>query len=428
MNIVNDMLDNIEIPKFALINQNFETEKLDNLEENIDNQFKEETIKTRIKPGQKIGITVGSRGISNLKEIVKAVCRNIKELGAEPIIIPSMGSHGGATAEGQKHVVEELGVTEGYTGATILSSMEVIKLGMCSMGFPVYYDKTASELDGIILLNRVKAHTDIDGDIESGLHKMIAIGLGNHVGATIVHEKGMDKASPRIKSCGKFVLDNANIIFGVAILENAFDETSHIEFIPTEDIYEREPILLAKSKEQLPKFHFNDIDVLIVDYIGKNISGDGMDPNIIGRGMIGFKNKEIRIKYIAALNLTMETMTSAVGIGLADVTTRKVYDKMEFEPTYANVITAIAINGAKIPIVMDNDKKAIQLAIKVCCADSSKDLRIVRIKDTLSLKNIMISEALKKDVEKNTNITKISEFKDLEFNSNGNFIETIKQH
>ncbi|MGB4438863.1 MAG: hypothetical protein WBJ13_06475, partial [Sedimentibacter sp.] len=201
-----------------------------------------------------------------------------------------------------------------------------------------------------------------------------------------------------------------------------------IIFIPAEEIIEKEPALLVKSKKQLPRFLINDIDILIVDYIGKNISGDGMDPNIIGRCMIGTKNKDIHIKNIVTLNLTPETMTSALGVGLSDVTTRKIYDKLEFEPMYANAITAIAIKGASIPMVMDNDKKAIQLAIKVCCVDDSKTLRIVRIKDTLSLKEIMISVALQEDAEKNPDITIKSEFKELEFDGFGNFINTINNH
>ncbi|MGB4437656.1 MAG: lactate racemase domain-containing protein, partial [Sedimentibacter sp.] len=220
MSIVNDMLESIEIPRFARITQHFETIRIDDVMSVVDEQFRDDNIKNRIKPGQRIGITVGSRGIANLKEIVRAVSRNIKELGAQPIIISSMGSHGGATAQGQREVIEELGVTEEYTGAKIMSSMEVVQIGVTDTGIPVYYDKIASELDGMVLMNRIKAHTDINGDIESGLHKIIAIGLGNHVGATAVHSKGMENASSRIKSVGKVVLENANIIFGIALLEN----------------------------------------------------------------------------------------------------------------------------------------------------------------------------------------------------------------
>lgn len=422
MEIVNKMLNDIEIPKFAYITQFFQTNKLENIEDIINNHFRDKNVKNTIKADQKIGITVGSRGITNLKEIVRAVCRNIQKLGAYPIIIPSMGSHGGATSLGQEKVLEELGITESFTGAKIMSNMEVEKLGYSDLGLPVYYDKVANNLDGVILLNRVKAHTDLNGDIESGLHKIAAIGLGNHLGATVVHSKGLDLASKRVKSIAKYMLENANILFGIAILENAYDETSDIIFLPKYKIIEEEPVLLKKSREQLPYFLFNDIDILIVDYIGKNISGDGMDPNIIGRSMIGTKNKEININKIVTLNLTSETMTNAVGVGLSDITTRKIYNKLEFEAMYANAVTAIAINGVRIPIVMDNDKKAIQLAIKVSCVDESENLRMVRIRDTLNLRNFMISEALYEDVANNPNIVINSDFKKLGFDKNDNLL------
>jgi hypothetical protein len=425
MDIVNSMLESIEIPKFALVKQHFETDQIDDVSSVINDNFKDHKFKDKIKGGQKIGITVGSRGIANLKEIVRAVCINIKELGAEPVIIPSMGSHGGATAKGQREVIEELEVTEEFTGSAIMSGMDVIKLGETEDGIPVYYDKIASELDGVIILNRIKAHTDIDGDIESGLHKIIAIGLGNHIGAEIVHNKGLDKASARIKSVGRFVLENANILFGIALLENAYDDTSDIVFLENSEIIQKESDLLLKSKKQLPKFLFNDIDVLIVDYMGKNISGDGMDPNVIGRCMIGTKNKEINIQYIVTLNLTHETKTSALGVGLSDVTTRKIYDNMEFEPMYVNAITAIAIRGPRIPMVMDDDKKAVQLAIKACCADDNKTLRIARIRDTLSLKEIMVSEALLEHVKSNPSIEIMGELKRLEFDENNNLVNFI---
>jgi hypothetical protein len=425
MDIVNNMLESIEIPKFALVRQHFETDQIDDVASVINDNFKDHKFKDKIKGGQKIGITVGSRGIANLKEIVRAVCINIKELGAEPVIIPSMGSHGGATAKGQREVIEELGVTEEFTGAAIMSGMDVIKLGETEEGIEVYYDKIASELDGVIILNRIKAHTDIDGDIESGLHKIIAIGLGNHIGAEIVHNKGLDKASARIKSVGRFVLENANILFGIALIENAYDDTSDIVFLENSEIIQKEPELLIKSKQQLPKFLFNDIDVLIVDYIGKNISGDGMDPNVIGRCMIGTKNKEINIQYIVTLNLTHETKTSALGVGLSDVTTRKIYDNLEFEPMYVNAITAIAIRGPRIPMIMDDDKKAVQLAIKACCTDDNKTLRIARIRDTLSLKEIMVSEALLEHVKSNPSIEIMGELKRLEFDENNNLVNFI---
>lgn len=422
MNAIRSMLDNIEIPKFARIRQSFDDTKVDNIEEEITKQFQNEKIKDLIKEGQTIGITVGSRGLANLKEIVKYICDNIKSKGAIPVILPSMGSHGGAIAEGQANFIRGLGVTEEFVGAEIRAGMEVIQLGTTEEGFPVYYDKIASEIDGVIVLGRIKAHTDLEGDIESGLHKMIAVGLGNHLGAQVVHAMGLDKAVPRLKSIARYVLKKSNIICGIGLIENAYDETSDIVFLPTSEIADAEADLLAKSKKQLPRFLFNDIDILIVDEIGKNISGNGMDPNVIGRGMIGYKNKEIRINKIVTLDTSEESGSNAFGVGLSDITTKRIFDKLETEAMYTNAITAIAINGVRIPVAMDSDKLAIQLAIRAVCSEEPNKLRIVRIKDTLSLSELYVSEWLVEELKTNENIKIIGDIKELEFDNIGNII------
>ncbi len=426
MDAIRSMLDHIEIPKFARIRQYFDDTKIENIEEEIKKQFNSEKIRDIIKEGQTIGITVGSRGLANLKEIVKYICDNIKSKGATPVILPSMGSHGGAVAEGQAEFIRGLGVTEEFVGAEIRAGMEVIQLGTTEEGYPVYYDKIASELDGVIVLGRIKAHTDLEGDIESGLHKMIAVGLGNHLGAQVVHARGLDKAVPRVKSIARYALKNSNIVFGVGLIENAYDETSEIVFLPAAEIAETEASLLAKSKKQLPRFLFNDIDVLIVDQIGKNISGNGMDPNVIGRGMIGYKNKEIRINKIVTLDTSEESGSNAFGVGLSDITTKRIFNKLETEAMYTNAITAIAINGVRIPIAMDSDKLAIQLAIRAVCAEDPEKIRIARIKDTLSLSEIYVSESLVEELKGNENIEIISDLEEFEFDELGNLLNEYK--
>ena len=420
MDAIRSMLDNIEIPKFVRIRQSFDNTKIENIEEEVKKQFQKEKIASTIKKGQTIGVTVGSRGLANLKEIVKYVCDNIKSKGATPVILPSMGSHGGAVAEGQAAFIRGLGVTEEFVGAEIRAGMEVVQLGTTDEGLPVYYDKIASELDGIIVLGRIKAHTDLDGDIESGLYKMIVIGLGNHKGAQVMHAMGLDKAVPRLKSIARYTLNHSNIIFGIGLLENAYDETSEIVFLPTLEIADAEADLLTKSKKQLPRFLFNDIDILIVDEIGKNISGNGMDPNVIGRGMIGYKNKEIRINKIVTLDTSEESGSNAFGVGLSDITTKRIFNKLETEAMYTNAITAIAINGVRIPIAMESDKLAIQLAIRAVCSEEPNKLRIARIKDTLSLSEIYVSEVLVDELKTNENIDIIGELKEFEFNESGN--------
>ena len=419
-----NLLADITIPPMASIHQNFDAPFIPDPESSVNMLLEKQWVGQILHGKRRVGITVGSRGISNLKDIVRGVCNSLKKYGVEPIIIPSMGSHGGATPEGQIHVLEELGITEVSMKAKILSSTKVVNLGTTDLGIPVYYDELALSLDGVIVLNRIKAHTDLTGDIESGLQKMIAVGLGNPLGAEMVHERGLHKAAERVKSIASYALKNANILFGIGLLENAYDQSFHIEVIPADQIVNREPELLTESKKHLPTFLFNNIDVLIVDSIGKNISGDGMDPNIIGRNMIGYKNKDIHINTIVTLDLTPETGASALGVGLSDITTKRIYDKLDLEIMYINAITAIGLRGAHLPIIMDTDKLAIQLAIKSASteAQDSNNLRIVRIKDTLHMDEFLVSKAILDEIRRKQNIDVREELTEMIFDERGNLV------
>ena len=418
--LFSSMLADIPIPRLALIRQHLDAGKITSVPGEIAGQFKKRWVKELVQQAPRIGITVGSRGISNLKEIVRQVCDQVKAAGSQPFILPSMGSHGGATADGQVQVLRELGVTEAACGAPILAGMDVAKLGETD-GVPVYYDRMALSLDGVIVLNRIKAHTEITGDIESGIHKMIAVGLGNHIGAMSLHAQGLDRAVPCLKMIARFALQNANILFAVGIIENAYEQTARIAFIPRDRIALEEPALLARSKELLPRFPINDIDVLAVDYIGKNISGDGMDPNIIGRSMVRVKNRDIRISHIAVLDLSDETMGSGMGLGLADVTTRRLADKLDLQTMYINAVTSVAPRGAAVPITMPSDRLAIQLAIKAAC--DGKDMnrvRMVRIRDTLHMGQMMVSPAILEELSGKPGIELLSKAEDLRFDALGN--------
>ena len=416
-----DMLDPIPIPPMARVRQRFDSAHILDVPKKLREELSADWVRERLSGCRKVGITVGSRGIANLKEVVRELCGFLRTAGIVPYLIPSMGSHGGATAEGQTRVLEELGITADYTGAEILASMEVEYVGdTTDMDLPVYYDKAALGLDGAILLNRVKLHTDLNGDVESGLQKIIAIGLGNHKGAQVVHAEGLNQAVPRLKSVADYALKHGNILFGIALVENAYDETCHIEAIPREKIQSREPELLDLSKINIPHFLFNDIDALVVDRIGKNISGDGMDPNVIGRSMIGQKNKEIRINQIVTLGLTKETGTSGLGVGLSDVTTERIFRAVELDVMYVNAITAIALRGAHIPLVMDNDKHAIQLAIKGACVEARRPLRMVRIRDTLSLGEILVSPGIEQELRDHPDFVLLQPPQDMLFDEKGN--------
>jgi hypothetical protein len=418
--IITSMLTDTPLPKMAAIRQRFDGEKIASVESEIARYFRMRWVQDCVKHTPKIGITVGSRGIANLREIVRAMCEQIKAAGSQPFILPSMGSHGSATAEGQTGVLEELGVTEEYCGAPTLAGMDVVQIGEAE-GVPVYYDKLALSMDGVIVLNRVKAHTEITGNIESGIHKMIAVGLGNHVGAMSFHAQGLDKAVHCLKAITRFALQNANILFAVAFIENAYEQTARIVFIPKGRIMRQEPALLARSKELLPRFPFNDIDVLVVDRIGKNISGDGMDPNVIGRSMVRVKNKDIRISHIVALDLTKESMGSGMGIGLADVTTRRLVDKIDLQATYINAITSMTPRGTALPPAMPNDRLAIQLAIKAACdGKDMNNIRMVRIRDTLHMAQMLVSPAILEELRDKPDITLLQEAEEMSFDAQGN--------
>lgn len=421
--ICQSMLDKVTLPPLGRIKQHFSTESLEDPVQEIKRLFYQKWVIDSLKGKKTVGITVGSRQIKHLPNMVRALCDELRAQGIKPYLIPSMGSHGGATADGQREVVEELGFTESFIGAEILSGMDVTLLGVTENGLEVYYDTNALSLDGVIVLGRVKAHTDITGDIESGLHKMIVVGLGNQRGADVMHGAGMERAVPRIKEIARFCLAHGNILFGIAITENAYDDTNLVEYIPPEMIPTREPQILSESKKHLPRFLFNDIDVLIVDYIGKNISGDGMDPNVIGRSMIGYKNKDIRIDKIVTLALTPETRGSGVGVGLSDVTTERLFREMDLDVSYTNSITALAYIGARIPLVMNNDSNAVRCACRAAQAklEPGTPLRVVRIRDTLHLGEIWVSPSILDEVQDDPRFTVLEMPKPMAFDKNGNF-------
>ena len=423
MSVVQKMLEHIPIPRFVEVEQAFSTPALRDVEQSLLDGLRDPGISSRIPKGGNIGITVGSRGIANLQKIVSVLVRFVREKGAHPYILPSMGSHGNADAKGQEEVLRGLGIEEATVGAPVLSGMEVVELGETEDGITVYYDKNAFQMDGVILFNRIKAHTDIDGDVESGLQKMIAVGLGDHTGAAEMHKYGMECASARIQSIGCYALAHANILFGVAVLENEYDQTGDVVCIPPEEIPNREKELLRKSKRQLPRFLMNDIDLLIVDRIGKDVSGDGMDPNVIGRSILGCKNPGIRIKRIVTLGLTGATGGSAHGVGLSDVTTRRIFDRMDLETMYANAITSIALKGSCIPPVMETDRLAIQLGIKAACVADPERLRAVRIRDTLHLGRILVAEAFAREVGKIPGCRIAGPAKDLPFRPDGSLLD-----
>ena len=389
----------ITMPRMVNVRQKFEAARLHDIGGAIAREFQRSEIRSRVVAGQSIAVGCGSRGIANIAEIVKSVIRELKALGAQPFIFPCMGSHGAATAEGQKKVLESYGITEAATGVPIRASMETTIVGSLPDGTPVHMDKHAAEADAVVVINRIKPHTAFRGATESGLTKMLAIGIGKIVGAATYHTHGMDRFPELLPQVRDVNITRRNVLFGVGIVENAYDETALIELVPADKLATREPELQEMAKRMMPTLDFDEIDVLIIDEMGKNISGAGFDPNITGRNRRAVKwNARPLVKKIVVLGLTRETMGNATGVGSADVITMRLYRELDVPSTYANIITSCNLDGAGIPIIMNTDHDAIALAVKTVVRVKPQDCRIVRIRNTLQLAEIQVSENMLAEV------------------------------
>ncbi|MDQ3913258.1 MAG: nickel-dependent lactate racemase [Actinomycetota bacterium] len=411
----------MEFPKVVKIRQKFPRPRVESVEAALREQLGRKEIASAIRPGMSVALTAGSRGIAQIDGILRQVVAILKEIGAEPFIVPSMGSHGGATAEGQVEILESLGVTEEFCGAPIRSSMEVVELGETERGVPVYMDRIASEADGVVLAGRIKAHTDFRSTIESGLMKMASIGLGKHEQALALHGCGVEGIRDHMVEVADEVLASGHILFGMATVENAYDEPAIIEAIPTAEIHEREAELLARYKQMMPGLPVLDIDVLYVDSLGKNYSGTGMDTNVIGRfRILGVEEpEEPAVKYVIAGDISEESHGNALGVGLADLTTRRLADKIEREAMNANVVTSTFIERAKVPMVLANDEEALRTAIRCNWGVPPEQTRFVRIPNTLRLEYLYVSENLLDEVLENAEVEVVGDPEELRFDSEG---------
>ncbi len=422
MSVVSKLARDVKLPKMVKVQQIFNCEKLDtsNISSEVDKLLSQDKYSNSISEGKKICITCGSRGISNIALIIKSIVDYCKKVGARPFVIPAMGSHGGATAEGQKKLIEGYGVTEKYIECPIYSSMETIEICKNEEGVSVFIDRYAAESDGIIVCGRVKPHTCFRGKYESGLMKMMAIGLGKQHGAEVCHERGFKNMKKNVYLFGKAIIANAPIVCGIAILENPYDETRRLVALGPDEIEEKEPELLNEARNNMPKIYFEKTDVLIVDKIGKNFSGDGMDPNITGTFATPYASGGINAENVVVLDLSDESHGSAVGIGGADAITKRLFDKMDLEMTYPNAITATTIKGSKIPMILKSDKEAIQIALRTTVDSDKNNPRIIRIKNSLQLDEIYISEAHLDEAKINPNIKILSDPEEFPFDENGN--------
>ncbi len=425
METITDLIRDVPIPKMVKIRQNFDRTHISETELAgvVTRELDREEIGGKILPGQKIAITCGSRGITHYAVMARAMVDFVKSKGAEPYIVASMGSHGGATAEGQLQILRDYGITEEAMGCPVKSSMETVEIGLSAVRKqPVRIDKYASEADGILLFNRVKPHTSFRGRYESGLMKMMAIGLGKQHGAENIHHQSPGIMHELVEEYGRAVMENCPILGGIAIVENAYDETYLVKGLSPEEIITEEPKLRDLSYETIAHLLFDECDVLVVDKIGKNFSGDGMDPNISGRFVQPqYCSGGIDAEKVVILDLSDETHGNAQGIGLAEVTTRRLFNKMKLEMTYPTGVTNTFLHLMKIPMIMDNDREALQLAL--CCCPDAEDqtnMKMIRIPNTAHIDVIEISEGMLPLAKANPNIEILSEPYELAFDENGN--------
>lgn len=423
MSVIKDFLKDVSIPRMVKIRQMFDKTEIENVAKSLKEKMCSSGLENMIKKGSNIAIAVGSRGVKDIDKIAKGVVEEVKRMGGNPFIIPAMGSHGGATAEGQKDVLRELHITEETVGCPIKSSMEVIKIGEIDNGLPVYVDKFAYNADGIVVINRVKPHTDFRGEIESGLCKMLIIGLGKQRGASSCHTMGFKYMEENILKMTDVVLEKLPILFAIGTVENAYDRVMALEVVKKENIVETDKRLLKLAKKHMAKIYVDDIDVLIVDRIGKDISGDGMDPNITGRYPTPYAYGGPNVSKIVVLDLSEHTYGNANGMGIADFTTKKLADKVDYEATYINGLTSTVVSPTHLPTVLENDRLAIQAAIKTCNVIDITKAKVVRIYDTLHLSEIYISESLLPIAQENKNITILGNPKPFTFDSEGNLVE-----
>ena len=412
----------MNLPKMYRIRQNFDDTRIENIRETVTLEL-ERLSWSLIRPGDRVAITAGSRGISDIAEILGSIVNFLRGLGADPFLFPAMGSHGGATAEGQVAMLEQLGVSEASVNAPILSSMEATEIGVTDNQMPVFVDRNALAADHIVVVNRIKSHTKFKAPLESGLMKMMAIGMGKQKGAELYHKAAVKHTFFKIiTEAARLVLTKAPVICAVGILENAYGETAKITALKSGEIESGEKDLLNLSKKMMAKLPFNEIDLLIVDEMGKDISGIGVDPNITGRNrdLLGVFPHPVHVKRLLVLDLTAKSKGNAAGIGLADITTQRLVDKIDYAVTYKNCITGISPEKAAVPMHFKTDRQAIEVALSCIGLIAPEDSKIVRIKNTLHLDTVEVSEAYAQRLPDRPDLEIISGPNALQFNQQDN--------
>lgn len=424
--ILHQLLDSVPIPEMARVRYDMPTPPpLQDIGAAVRDGMGRDVLDS-VRSGQRVAIGVGSRGIDRLPEIVAALVSELRAVGAEPFIVPAMGSHGGATAGGQREVLEHLGVTEERVGAPVQSQMETEVIGHLQDGAEVRLDRLALGADGIVFVARVKPHTAFRGTYESGMAKMMAIGLGKQAGAATTHARGFGEMARMVPAMAGVILQQAPIRFAVAVLENAHDTICKIQVVPADRIMAEEPRLLEEARAAMPRIPFKQLDVLVIDEIGKNISGDGADPNVTGRYPTPYAGGGPEVTKQVVLDLTDATGGNANGIGTADFTTVRVARKMSLGQTYPNALTSTVAGPVKLPMVLPSDRLAFAAAILTCNA-VGRAPRVMRIKNTLRLGEFWVSPALLDEVRQDPTQQILDDARPLPFDGEGNLRDLSRE-
>jgi hypothetical protein len=412
----------IKYPKFALVKQKLFKSTIKNISNTLAKTLANLTLNQAVNPGQSVAVSVGSRGISQIDNVLYHCLQFLKDKKLKPFIVPAMGSHGGGTVEGQLNVLAKLGITESTMGVPIHADMDVTCVGALSSGTKIFLSQKALLADHIVVINRVKPHTKFRADIESGLCKMLTIGLGNNQGAAEFHRRAVHHTFEIIEEAAGIILAQGKILFGIALLEDGYGNLAHIDVVSPSSLIEREKQLLNDARAMMGRIPFDFIDILIIDFIGKNISGIGMDSNITGRhrDIVGDFNFAPHAKRILVRDLSPQSDGNGCGIGLADVTTKRLVEALDMKKTYANALTAISPEKAAIPIHFDTDRQALEACVLTAGLESVAEARIVRIKDTASLEMLQVSAALETEALSNPDLEQLSPWQPIAFDDQGN--------
>ena len=415
---IEELLGNVEPPAAALVEQRVDSPPaLQDIRAAVG-----EALRSVELPTGKVAVGVGSRGVGRISDVVAALVGFLKEAGAEPFVVPAMGSHGASTAEGQADVLRHLGVSEERVGCPVRATMEAQKIGETPGGVSVYMDQNAFEADAVVVVNRIKPHTAFRGTVESGPTKMLAIGLGKQKGAYSIHAAGWGRIHETIPEAARVAVQSGKVAFGLAVLENADEEPYRVAAVPAEKLEESEAPLLEEAKRKLMRLPFDDIDVLVIDQIGKNISGDGADPNVTGRYPTPFASGGPNVERMVFLDLTPETGGNANGLGAADVVAERLVSKMNPPATYLNALTSTTPYPVKIPMTMPTDRMAIAAALAMTAGVSPQNARLVRIENTLKLRQIWVSEALLEEARDDERLSMVEDLSPMNFDEEGSLL------